>query len=148
MINTQTFFSNNINNQYYENTTSSNFFTKNKFELKIPIKNKSKLELTFLFNKLIVEMSQYADRSARFVTVLTFHQNGQFYQFEGEIRGEIMLSPRGNQGFGYDPLFQPENESRTFAEMSLSEKNTIAHRARALHKFKVFADESLKFADQ
>jgi XTP/dITP diphosphohydrolase len=99
-------------------------------------------------NKLIVEMSQYADRSARFVTVLTFHQNGQFYQFEGEIRGEIMLSPRGNQGFGYDPLFQPENESRTFAEMTLSEKNLIAHRARALHKFKTFADENLKFADE
>jgi XTP/dITP diphosphohydrolase len=99
-------------------------------------------------NKLIVEMSQYADRSARFVTVLTFHQNGQFYQFEGEIRGEIMLSPRGNQGFGYDPLFQPENESRTFAEMTLSEKNLIAHRARALHKFKTFADESLKFVDE
>ena len=99
-------------------------------------------------NKLIVEMSQYADRSARFVTVLTFHQNGQFHQFEGEIRGEIMLSPRGNQGFGYDPLFQPENESRTFAEMTLSEKNLIAHRARALHKFKTFADENLKFADE
>jgi len=99
-------------------------------------------------NKLIVEMSKYADRSARFVTVLTFHQNGQFYQFEGEIRGEIMLSPRGNQGFGYDPLFQPENESRTFAEMTLSEKNLIAHRARALHKFKTFADESLKFVDE
>jgi len=99
-------------------------------------------------NKLMVEMSQYADRSARFVTVLTFHQNGQFYQFEGEIRGEIMLSPRGNQGFGYDPLFQPENESRTFAEMTLSEKNLIAHRARALHKFKTFADENLKFADE
>jgi XTP/dITP diphosphohydrolase len=98
--------------------------------------------------KLIVEMSNYADRSARFVTVLTFHQNGQFHQFEGEIRGEIMLSPRGNQGFGYDPLFQPENESRTFAEMTLSEKNVIAHRARALHKFKIFADECLKFVDE
>ena len=99
-------------------------------------------------NKLISEMSKYADRSARFVTVLTFHQNGQFRQFAGEIRGEIVLSPRGSLGFGYDPLFQPENESRTFAEMTLSEKNLIAHRARALHKFKAFADESLKFVDE
>jgi len=98
--------------------------------------------------KLLVDMSQYIDRSARFVTVLTFHQDGQFHQFEGEIRGEIVLSPRGNHGFGYDPLFQPENESRTFAEMTLSEKNVIAHRARALHKFKIFADECLKFADE
>jgi len=99
-------------------------------------------------NKLIFEMSQYTDRNARFVTVLTFHQKGQFRQFEGEIRGEIVLEPRGNQGFGYDPLFQPENESRTFAEMTLSEKNTIAHRARALLKFKSFADETLKFIDE
>jgi len=99
-------------------------------------------------SKLLVDMSGHADRSARFVTVLTFHQNGQFHQFEGEIKGEIVLSPRGNQGFGYDPLFQPENESRTFAEMTLSEKNVIAHRARALHKFKMFADESLKFVDE
>ena len=99
-------------------------------------------------SKLLVDMSGHADRSARFVTVLTFHQNGQFHQFEGEIKGEIVLSPRGNQGFGYDPLFQPENESRTFAEMTLSEKNVIAHRARALHKFQLFADESLKFVDE
>jgi len=99
-------------------------------------------------SKLLVDMSGHADRSARFVTVLTFHQNGQFHQFEGEIKGEIVLSPRGNHGFGYDPLFQPENESRTFAEMTLSEKNVIAHRARALHKFKIFADECLKFADE
>ena len=99
-------------------------------------------------SKLLVDMSGHADRSARFVTVLTFHQNGQFHQFEGEIKGEIVLSPRGNQGFGYDPLFQPENESRTFAEMTLPEKNIIAHRARALHKFQLFADESLKFVDE
>jgi len=98
--------------------------------------------------KLLVDMSRQADRSARFVTVLTFHQDGQFHQFEGEIKGEIVLSPRGNHGFGYDPLFQPENESRTFAEMTLSEKNVIAHRARASHKFKIFADECLKFADE
>jgi XTP/dITP diphosphohydrolase len=45
-------------------------------------------------------------------------------------------------------LFQPENESRTFAEMTLSEKNIIAHRARAFHKFKEFADESFKFIDE
>jgi XTP/dITP diphosphohydrolase len=98
--------------------------------------------------KLIFDMSNCANRSARFVTVLTFHHRGHYHQFEGEIRGEIVLEPRGNQGFGYDPLFQPENESRTFAEMTLSEKNTIAHRARALLKFKSFADETLKFIDE
>jgi XTP/dITP diphosphohydrolase len=98
--------------------------------------------------KLIFDMSDCVDRSARFVTVLTFHHKGQYHQFEGEIRGEIVLVPRGNHGFGYDPLFQPENESRTFAEMALSEKNVIAHRARALLKFRSYADESLKFIDE
>ena len=98
--------------------------------------------------KLLAEMSGCVDRSARFITVLTFHRKGQFHQFEGEIRGEIVVVPRGSYGFGYDSLFQPENESRTFAEMTLSEKNMFTHRARALHKFKAFADECLKFADE
>lgn len=98
--------------------------------------------------KLLAEMSGCVDRSARFVAVLTFHHKGQYHQFEGEIRGEIVLVPRGNHGFGYDPLFQPENESRTFAEMALSEKNIIAHRALALLKFRSYADESLKFIDE
>jgi XTP/dITP diphosphohydrolase len=98
--------------------------------------------------KLLMDMSGFTDRSARFVTVLTFHQNGQFRQFEGEIRGSIALVPRGIHGFGYDPLFQPENEYRTFAEMTLSEKNVIAHRARALGRFKLYADECLNFVDE
>ena len=98
--------------------------------------------------KLIFDMSNCVKRSARFVTVLTFYHQGQYHQFEGEIRGEIVFVPRGNQGFGYDPLFQPENESRTFAEMTISEKNVIAHRARALLKFKSYADETLKFIDE
>jgi XTP/dITP diphosphohydrolase len=57
-------------------------------------------------------------------------------------------APRGNQGFGYDPVFQPEKERRTFAEMTLTEKNQIAHRARALEKFKNFLDETQKCADE
>jgi XTP/dITP diphosphohydrolase len=79
---------------------------------------------------------------------LTFHEDGQFVQFEGEIIGEITQEARGQQGFGYDPLFQPLNTDKTFAEMSLSEKNKIAHRARALEKFKLFVDESLLFHDE
>jgi XTP/dITP diphosphohydrolase len=88
------------------------------------------------------------NRNARFVTVLTYHQQGVYHQFEGEIKGEIAEAPRGNQGFGYDPVFQPEKEMRTFAEMSLTEKNQIAHRARALEKFKFFLDETQKCADE
>jgi XTP/dITP diphosphohydrolase len=98
--------------------------------------------------KLLGEMRDKKDRQARFVTVLTFHEDGQFVQFEGEIIGEITQEARGQQGFGYDPLFVPLNADKTFAEMSLSEKNKIAHRARALEKFKFFVDESLLFHDE
>ena len=98
--------------------------------------------------KLLGEMRDKKDRQARFVTVLTFHEDGQFVQFEGEIVGEITQEARGQQGFGYDPLFVPLNADKTFAEMSLSEKNKIAHRARALEKFKLFVDESLLFHDE
>ena len=98
--------------------------------------------------KLLSEMRDMNDRQARFVTVLTFHEDGQFVQFEGEIIGEITHEARGQQGFGYDPLFLPFGQTRTFAEMSLTEKNKIAHRALALEKFKLFVDESLLFHDE
>ncbi len=97
---------------------------------------------------LLQNLRGVENRNARFVTVLTYHHEGIYHQFEGEIRGEIVEAPRGNQGFGYDPVFQPEKELRTFAEMSLNEKNQIAHRARALEKFKNFLDETQKCADE
>jgi XTP/dITP diphosphohydrolase len=97
---------------------------------------------------LLQNLQGVENRNARFVTVLTYHHEGIYHQFEGEIRGEIVEAPKGNQGFGYDPVFQPEKELRTFAEMSLNEKNQIAHRARALEKFKNFLDETQKCADE
>ena len=97
---------------------------------------------------LLQNLRGVENRNARFVTVLTYHYEGIYHQFEGEIRGEIVEAPKGNQGFGYDPVFQPEKELRTFAEMSLNEKNQIAHRARALEKFKNFLDETQKCADE
>jgi XTP/dITP diphosphohydrolase len=98
-------------------------------------------------NLLLTNLKEVENRRARFVTVVTYFHNGAYHQFEGEIAGDIINAPRGDQGFGYDPLFQPENESRSFAEMSLAEKNKIAHRARALEKFKIFLDETQKCAD-
>jgi XTP/dITP diphosphohydrolase len=99
--------------------------------------------------ELLLQNLQGVDnRIARFVTVLTYHHQGTYHQFEGEIKGDIVEAPRGNQGFGYDPVFQPEKELRTFAEMTLTEKNQIAHRARALEKFKNFLDETQKCADE
>ncbi len=98
--------------------------------------------------KLLREMEGQANRSARFVTVLTFHHQGQFEQFEGEVIGEITEEPRGDQGFGYDPVFQPQGHTRTFAEMSMAEKNQLAHRARALQKFKAFLSNTRIFPDK
>lgn len=97
---------------------------------------------------LLQNLRGNANRRARFVTVLTYFAAGSYHSFEGEIQGSIVESPRGTQGFGYDPIFQPEMEVRTFAEMTLAEKNVIAHRARALEKFKNFLDETQKCADE
>ena len=97
---------------------------------------------------LLTNLSGLTNRNARFVTVLTYFADGNYHSFEGEIKGAIVEAPRGSQGFGYDPVFQPEKETRTFAEMTLAEKNKIAHRARALEKFKNFLDETQKCADE
>lgn len=93
---------------------------------------------------LLQNLAGFTNRRARFVTVLTYFDHSSYYSFEGEIQGTIVESPRGTQGFGYDPIFQPELETRTFAEMALAEKNLIAHRARALEKFKNFLDKTQK----
>ena len=97
--------------------------------------------------KLLGELEGISDRSARFVTVLTFHHQGQYDCFEGEIQGQIASSPRGEHGFGYDPVFLPVGFDRTFAEMTMEEKNQMAHRARAMQKFKSFIDETGFFSD-
>jgi XTP/dITP diphosphohydrolase len=96
---------------------------------------------------VLQNLQEKTNRRARFVTVLTYYSEGSYHSFEGDIQGSIVESPRGTQGFGYDPVFQPAGEQRTFAEMTLAEKNQIAHRARALEKFKNFLDETQKCAD-
>jgi XTP/dITP diphosphohydrolase len=60
--------------------------------------------------------------------------NGKEILFEGIVKGKIALQPAGTEGFGYDPIFVPENNTRTFAQMNLSEKNRISHRSRAFEK--------------
>ena len=67
---------------------------------------------------------------------------------EGVWAGEILTALKGEDGFGYDPIFQPDGGLKTFAEMTLQEKNKIAHRARALEKFKNFLDETQKCVDE
>ena len=83
---------------------------------------------------LLKKFEGIKDRSARFKTVISLYYNKQQYLFEGIINGSIAIEEIGDKGFGYDSIFIPENETRTFAEMSLGEKNKISHRARAFSK--------------
>lgn len=82
--------------------------------------------------RLLREMEGIQDRRARFRTVLAMVGAGPDKTFEGTIEGRITEAPKGAGGFGYDPLFVPEGEERTFAEMDPVAKNTISHRARAV----------------
>jgi len=74
------------------------------------------------------------DRKARFITVIALSQGGKDYLFEGKIEGTIRNEPKGDHGFGYDPIFQPDGYGVTFAEMTKAEKNKISHRAIAMNK--------------
>lgn len=78
------------------------------------------------------------DRSAYFVTVITMIVAGETYVFEGSVNGSILMEARGENGFGYDPVFLPDGADRTFAEMSLDEKSGLSHRAMAFRKLKEF----------
>jgi XTP/dITP diphosphohydrolase len=81
---------------------------------------------------LLEKMEGQSNRSARFRTVIALILDGKEYQFEGIAEGEITSSPSGERGFGYDPIFQPLGFDRTFAELSLAEKNEISHRGKAV----------------
>ncbi|MGL4993245.1 MAG: non-canonical purine NTP diphosphatase [Bacteroidales bacterium] len=82
--------------------------------------------------KLLGELVDKSDRSARFRTVVTLALEGEYYTFEGIVNGEITTSRSGAEGFGYDPIFKAEGFDKTFAEIPLSEKNKVSHRARAV----------------
>ncbi len=88
--------------------------------------------------KVLLEMSQKKERQAQFITVICLILKGETYFFEGTISGNILLSPKGSDGFGYDPIFQPHGYEKSFAQISLKEKNKISHRAKALDKLKDF----------
>lgn len=82
--------------------------------------------------KLLKEMEEKNNRKAQFRTVISLIEKGEEKLFEGIVRGEITREKRGNSGFGYDPVFQPEGFDVTFAEMGSDVKNKISHRARAV----------------
>ena len=92
-------------------------------------------------NKVLLELDGKTARNAQFRTIITLILNTSIFTFEGIVLGEIISEKRGENGFGYDPIFVPEGEVRTFAEMSLEEKNKHSHRARAFQKMIEFLNE-------
>ncbi|KAA9041332.1 RdgB/HAM1 family non-canonical purine NTP pyrophosphatase [Ginsengibacter hankyongi] len=85
-------------------------------------------------NKLLDNLKEVTNRKARFRTVICLTVNGKHNIFEGECKGSIIAKTRGAGGFGYDPVFIPEGATKTFAEMSLQEKNIYSHRKKATEK--------------
>jgi XTP/dITP diphosphohydrolase len=87
---------------------------------------------------LLQNMQGVTNRRARFKTVITLAGLQELHYFEGIVEGFITHHKQGTEGFGYDPVFQPLGYNKTFAQMSLAEKNEISHRGRAIFKLIAF----------
>ncbi|MDD3106755.1 MAG: RdgB/HAM1 family non-canonical purine NTP pyrophosphatase [Bacilli bacterium] len=95
---------------------------------------------------LLRKMQGCNNRKAYFVSVICFINNqGNAFYFEGKWEGEIALSLKGNNGFGYDPLFYISHLNKTAAELSTEEKNKYSHRSLAFQKFSEFLEQTVKY---
>ncbi|WP_055448500.1 non-canonical purine NTP diphosphatase [Lacinutrix mariniflava] len=83
-------------------------------------------------NLLLTNLKEKPNRNAQFKTVVSLHLNGELKTFTGICKGEITMDKKGNQGFGYDPIFMPKGFTETFAEIDLKLKNEIGHRGKAV----------------
>ena len=83
---------------------------------------------------VLEKLNKIKNRKARFRTVVSLVIDGCETQFEGIVNGQILEEKRGETGFGYDPIFKPDESDRSFAEMPMEEKNQISHRGRAVQK--------------
>jgi len=92
-------------------------------------------------DKLLSELNGIENRNAQFRTVISLILNGKEYFFEGTIKGKIIHERKGNNGFGYDPIFVPNGFEKSFAELSLDVKNKISHRAIAVEKLVEFLNK-------
>lgn len=92
-------------------------------------------------NKLLSMLDGEENRDARFRTVIALIKDGELHLFEGIVDGEITKSPSGTDGFGYDPVFRPEDWKMTFAEATPAEKNAVSHRGRAVAKLIAYLNE-------
>ena len=88
--------------------------------------------------KLLNKISIFNDKRARFRTVISLIIDKNIFNFEGIVNGRICDEIKGQNGFGYDPVFIPNGFNKTFAELSLIEKNSISHRSIALNKMLLF----------
>lgn len=111
----------------------------------IPASHDSEANIT----RLLKELGNNNNRKARFRTVIALIQKKNvcpcgctsikdIHQFEGIVEGRIISERRGGEGFGYDPIFQPDGYDQTFAELGMDIKNNISHRARAVTKLAEF----------
>ena len=96
-------------------------------------------------NGIMKLMADATSRGAQFKTVLGLYHEGKRTLFEGVCKGSISTTIRGKGGFGYDPLFIPEGRSKTFAEMSMEEKNAISHRGRALGELRSSLENDMNY---
>ena len=91
--------------------------------------------------KLLQKLGHETNRKARFRTVISLIWKGTEHLFEGVCNGVITEERKGAQGFGYDPVFRPEGSTRTFAEMTLEEKNKYSHRKKAADQLVLFLQQ-------
>jgi XTP/dITP diphosphohydrolase len=92
--------------------------------------------------KLLSNLINENNRRAQFRTVISLIIAGKEHQFEGICKGTITREQRGEKGFGYDPVFIPDGSEKTFAEMSIEEKNKYSHRKKATQKLITFLQDT------
>lgn len=94
--------------------------------------------------KVLKNLKDQSDRTAQFRTVIYLFYNQEYFHFEGSVQGTILSEKKGAQGFGYDPIFQPEGFDCSFAQMTLEEKNELSHRGKAIQKLVEFLQNKEK----
>lgn len=93
-------------------------------------------------NRGLIRLLEGSERSAYFLTVISLRHGNRVIQFDGKVNGTISENEKGSNGFGFDPVFIPEGQNRTLAEMNLQEKNAFSHRGIAVRKLLRYLQES------
>jgi XTP/dITP diphosphohydrolase len=93
---------------------------------------------------VLKNMEGKTQRNAKFKTMISLYWDGEFHEFEGIVEGQVLTERTGKDGFGYDPIFKPNESKLSFAQMNMEEKNMISHRGRAVKKMVDFINDKLK----